>query len=75
MGLDSIFFDEKNSTLFATFKYTGTDFDGDMQRMANNPEVQRWWKMTDAMQISPTGAKSSVDGGWWKSIDEVFHLE
>ena len=47
---DSIFFDNER-TLFATFKYVGEDFDGDMQRMKANPKVREWWALTDGMQV------------------------
>lgn len=47
---DSIFFDNER-TLFATFKYVGEDFDGDMQRMKANPKVREWWGLTDGMQV------------------------
>ena len=29
--------------LFSYMEYTGIDFAADMQRMAANPDVQRWW--------------------------------
>ncbi|KAI9736164.1 MAG: hypothetical protein M1834_001049 [Cirrosporium novae-zelandiae] len=45
----SIFYDN-DRTLFATFRYIGNDWEGDMKRMAENPKVQAWWSMTDAMQ-------------------------
>ena len=48
--IDSIFFDN-DRTLFATFKYVGEDFEGDMQRMKANPRVREWWAMTDGMQV------------------------
>ncbi|KAH6633743.1 L-rhamnose 1-epimeras-like protein [Boeremia exigua] len=64
-------------TLFASFKYTGTSFDADMARMAANPKVQEWWRMTDGMQESPVeGAVGSKDGpGWWGQSEEVFYVE
>ncbi|KAI5209315.1 rhamnose mutarotase [Aureobasidium subglaciale] len=72
----TIFYDKESSILFATFKYTGTDFDADMKAMAEDEETQRWWKVTDKMQESLNeGATSSVDGGWWRALDEVFHVE
>lgn len=43
----SIFFDDASSTLFASMKWNGEDFEADMERMKANPEVQRWWQMTD----------------------------
>jgi hypothetical protein len=50
VGIDSIFFDN-DRTLFATFKYIGTDYDGDMEKMRANPKVREWWAMTDGMQV------------------------
>jgi L-rhamnose mutarotase len=29
--------------LFSYVEYTGEDFEADMERMAADPEVQRWW--------------------------------
>lgn len=62
--------------LFASFKYLGYDFAGDMERMTENPKVREWWKITDAMQESLVeGAISSEAGSpsWWKPIEEVFY--
>ena len=47
---DSIFFDN-DRTIFATFKYVGDDWDGDMKRMSENPKVREWWALTDGMQV------------------------
>lgn len=49
-AIDSIFFDN-DRTIFATFKYVGDDFDGDMAKMKANPKVSEWWAMTDGMQV------------------------
>lgn len=63
-------------TLFASMKYVGSDFDADMAKMASNPEVQKWWRMTDKMQESPIpDAKGSAEGPWWGQMEEVFRLE
>ncbi|KAE8394910.1 hypothetical protein ETB97_009308 [Aspergillus alliaceus] len=72
----SIFFDNER-TLFATFKYVGEDFEGDMKRMKANPKVREWWAMTDGMQESPTpGAIGSAEGpSWWKPLEEVFYTD
>lgn len=75
---DSIFLSlSPRPTLFASFKYVGNAFDEDMQRMAANPKVQEWWKMTDRMQESPVeGAVGSASGpGWWGQTEEVFYME
>jgi len=73
----SIFLDEDTMTLYATMKYTGTDFEADMANMRANPEVQRWWKMTDGMQETlVNGSTGSMDpAGWWKPLEEVFRVD
>jgi L-rhamnose mutarotase len=73
---DSIFHDPDTNILFASFKYVGYNWVGDMERMRENPKVQEWWKMTDSYQESfVEGAKSSADGepAWWKPVQEVFY--
>lgn len=73
---DSIFYDDHTHILFATFKYVGYDYAGDMERMRENPKVLEWWKMTDKFQESfVPGAKSSEAGepAWWKPVEEVFY--
>ena len=74
----SIFHDPELGVLFASFKYVGYDFTGDMERMRENPKVREWWEMTDSMQESmvPGATKSDVgpdQPGWWKSVEEVFY--
>lgn len=73
----SIFLDEPSMTLFATFKYTGTDWEGDMRKMGENEEVRKWWAMTDGMQETLVdGSTGSTDPkGWWRPLEEVFRLE
>lgn len=48
--LDTIFFDGER-TLFASFKYVGTDIQADMIKMRADPKIREWWAMTDAMQV------------------------
>ena len=73
----SIFLDDASMTLFASMKYVGTDFAADMAKMKANPEVQRWWTMTDSMQesFSPGATGSVGDVSWWKELEEVFRVE
>ena len=47
---DSIFFDN-DRTIFATFKWVGSNWEGDMKKMSENPKVREWWAMTDGMQV------------------------
>lgn len=53
--------------LIATFKYTGSDYEGDMKKVGEDPETQRWWAVTDGMQESfVEGAQGSgKDLPWW----------
>jgi L-rhamnose mutarotase len=58
--------------LFASFDYVGDDFAADMAAMAADPETQRWWTLTDAMQ-DPLPDREP--GTWWKTMREVFHTD
>jgi L-rhamnose mutarotase len=58
--------------LFGYFEYTGSDFDADMKKMGEDSEIKRWWKETDACQIPLDSRKK---GEWWKSMEEVYHLD
>lgn len=58
--------------LFAYFEYAGDDYAADVARMAADPTVQEWWKLTDAMQ-DPLPDRQP--GSWWKTIPEVFHTD
>ncbi|KAJ6497148.1 rhamnose mutarotase [Mycena vitilis] len=63
--------------LIANFKYTGSDYEADMKKVGEDPETQRWWKVTDVMQETLVdGAEGS--GGtipWWADTEEVFRFE
>ncbi|KAG5962627.1 hypothetical protein E4U56_003279 [Claviceps arundinis] len=72
----SIYYDDNTGLLFGSYKYIGYDYAGDMERMADNPKVREWWKMTDSYQESLVpGALSSesVTPSWWKPMEEVFY--
>jgi len=58
--------------LFAYFEYVGSDFEADMDRMAADEAIQRWWDLTDAMQ-EPFAEREP--GAWWLTIPEVFHTD
>jgi L-rhamnose mutarotase len=58
--------------LFAQFEYTGDDIDGDMERLAEDAEMQRWWRETDPCQVSVgTGEAARI----WNRMGEVFRFE
>ncbi|CAM6085935.1 unnamed protein product [Calypogeia fissa] len=74
----SIFHDEGLGLLFASFRYVGSNWDGDMEKMRENPKVREWWKMTDGYQESLVpGAVSSEAGtpSWWRDLEEVFYYD
>lgn len=73
----SIYLDDQSMTLFATMKWHGSDFDADMKKMRANPEVQRWWRITDSIQETLVeGSSGSMDPkGWWRDLEEVFHCD
>jgi L-rhamnose mutarotase len=53
--------------LIANFKYTGDDYEADMKKIAQTPETQEWWRLTDGMQESLVeGAEGSgKEIPWW----------
>ena len=57
--------------LFSYFEYTGTDFDKDMKKMADDKTTQLWWKETDPTQIPLPEAASKKQ--IWTNMEEVFH--
>jgi L-rhamnose mutarotase len=62
----------RDGLLFSYFEYTGTDYEGDMRRMAQDSLTQVWWKLTDPCQIP---VESAPEGVWWAPMEEVYHLE
>jgi L-rhamnose mutarotase len=58
--------------LFAYLEYTGVDYEADMAKLAAEPEMQKWWKITDQMQWQVLEAK---DNEWWHEINENFHVD
>ena len=58
--------------LFAYLEYTGVDYEADMAKLAAEPEMQKWWKITDQMQWQVLEAK---DNEWWHEINENFSVD
>jgi L-rhamnose mutarotase len=58
--------------LYSYLEYTGENFEADMAKMAADETTQKWWKLTDPLQVPiPTRKK----GQWWASMEEVFHCD
>jgi L-rhamnose mutarotase len=62
----------KDGYLFSYFEYDGVDFEGDMARMAADPNTQRWWAVCMPLQ-EPLETRS--EGEWWAGMEEVFHTD
>jgi len=56
--------------LFAYFEYTGDDFEGDMNKMAEDEITQKWWKLLKPMQNALDGSNNEPE---WIEMREVFH--
>ena len=62
----------KDGVLYAFFEYTGKDFAADMDKMAADPETQKWWAIMKPMQEP---VEHRAEGEWWAEMDEVFHSD
>lgn len=60
----------RDDLLFAFFEYVGSEFEADMERLAETKVAQDWWTLTDPMQ-EPLSDRAS--GEWWASMDELYH--
>lgn len=58
--------------LFAYFEYVGSDFAGDMARMAEDATTQKWWDLCKPLQ---TPVADRAEGEWWMDIPEIFHAD
>jgi len=56
--------------LFSYYEYTGHDHQKDMDKMAKDEEMQRWWKITLPMLKPLEVRKEGEFGAEW---EEVFH--
>jgi len=58
--------------LFSYFEYSGSDFTGDMARIAAEPVTQRWWEeCIPCLDLLPDRAPDEI----WSPMEEVFHLD
>jgi len=66
----TIFLREPENILFAYWEYHGTDFDADMEAMAEDAKTRQWWTLTDPCQQPMASAPA---GEWWSPMEDVFH--
>ena len=62
----------KDDFLFGYFEYHGTDYKGDMAKMAADKRTQEWWAVMMPMQ-QPLDTRQ--EGEWWAEMEEVFHTD
>jgi len=62
----------KDHWLFAYFEYSGDDFEGDMTRMAADPETQKWW---DVVKPLMEPLETRQQGEFWADMKEIFHMD
>ncbi|MDD3321922.1 MAG: L-rhamnose mutarotase [Paludibacter sp.] len=62
---------KKDLVLFAYFEYVGTDFEGDMAKMASDSETQRWWDVVKPL-MQPIETRNV--GEFWADMEEIFYL-
>jgi L-rhamnose mutarotase len=62
----------KDDLLFGYLEYGGTDWEGDMAKVAADPETRRWWSLTDPCQ---TPLDTAGPGAWWSDMESVFFME
>ena len=68
----TIFLKEPENLLFAYWEYHGTDFEADVEKMKQVPEMQKWWEITDPMQEP---LETRKPGEWWARMEDVFHTD
>lgn len=51
---------------FGYYEYTGSDYEGDMARLAAEPRNEEWLKVCDPMQIPLPGEES------WAAMEQVY---
>jgi L-rhamnose mutarotase len=62
----------RDGLLFSYLEYTGEDWAAAQAEIAEDPDTQRWWQLTDPMQQP---LKTAAEGEWWAPFEEVFHLD
>jgi L-rhamnose mutarotase len=58
--------------LFSYVEYTGDDFESDMQAMAADPEIQRWWAECKPCFDPPP---DQPPGEVWVPMEQIFFQE
>ena len=62
----------KDEILFAYLEYVGNNFEADMEEMAANPIIQKWWDVCKPCMLP---IETRQEGEWWANMEEVFHQD
>jgi L-rhamnose mutarotase len=62
----------RDGVLFSYYEYVGDDHARDLAAMADDPQTQAWWKLTDPCQQP---VDTAAAGESWAPMTEVFHTE
>ena len=58
--------------VFSYFEYIGSDYDADMDKMAQDPVTQKWWTHTH-----PCFERFAMgtDSEFYQDMEQIFHYE
>ena len=59
--------DDGKEYLFLYWDYVGDDYEADMEKMDNHPDVKKWLEICDPCQVPLQGETS------WAEMKEVYH--
>lgn len=62
----------KDDYMFCYYEYTGNDYDKDMQKMADDTMMRKWWSVSKPHQVPLETRKR---GEWWADMEEVYHQD
>lgn len=61
-----------DTTLFGYYEYVGSDYTGDMARIAQDETSQRWWALTGPCQ---TAFGAAAPGELWREMELAWHMD
>lgn len=62
----------KDDLVFSYFEYTGTDYEADMEKMAEDELTQKWWEHTKPC-FEKYNAETTED--FYVDMESIFHYE
>ena len=62
----------RNGLLFTDYDYVGEDYDGDMRKMSENPDNQKWWDLVKPL-MSPLPDRNEDE--FWADMELIFEQE